>query len=244
MNSTFITISLVLVFAFGGMLIFTRSIRLSLLVVCATLSVISGLAWFVVVLMGWTVGTIEIIALIVFIGYAVTYSLHIAHKYGSEESLFEDKFGLEGSDALRYQRTLFAMKSIGGAAFGSAVTTVGCSIFLLFCTLTIFQKLGGVVLAVTLLSIFTALIPLPGLLLLLGPPKPGCRGLPDPQELVNNVGGSITSAKENVTSGVSNAYDSLPARPKVPKVSVPKRAPPPKTPPPVPGTKAAQKAKS
>merc|ERR1712048_1470548 len=205
------------------MLIFTRSLRLSFFVVCATITVIGGLMWFVVVLMGWAVGPIEIIALIVFIGYAVTYSLHIAHKYGSEESLFEDNFGLEGSDALRYQRTVFAMKSIGGAAFGSAVTTAGCSIFLLFCTLTIFQKLGGVVLAVTLLSIFTALIPLPGLLLLLGPPKPGCRGMPHPTEVVDNVGDNILSATKNVTSGVSTAYGALPSRPKAPKMpQVPK----------------------
>merc|ERR1712196_2706 len=128
--------------------------------------------------MGWEVGPIETIALIVFIGYATTYSLHIAHKYGAKEALFEPTNGLEGDAAVRYQRTSFAMKSIGGAALGSAFTTASCSIFLLFCTLEIFQKVGGVIIAVTLLSILIALIPLPATLLSLGPSKPGCREKP------------------------------------------------------------------
>merc|ERR1719343_352422 len=226
------------------MLIFTRDLLLSLYVVCATVTVVSGLAWFIVALMGWAVGPIEVIALIVFIGYAVTYSLHIAHKYGSGEALFEETHGLTGSEALRYQRTVFAMKSIGGAALGSAITTAGCSIFLLFCTLTIFQKLGGVVLAVTLMSIFTALVPLPAALLLMGPSQPGCTkipDIPDPQEIALNLGDNLTAAKKNVATSVrtsvTSAYDNLPSRPKVSEIStkialpkLPKRAPPPKPP--------------
>merc|ERR1719272_972811 len=80
--------------------------------------------------------------------------------------------------ALRYQRTGFALKSVGSAAMGSAMTTAGCSVFLVCCTLTIFQKLGAVVLAVTLMSILTALGPLSAALLLFGPLEPGRRCLP------------------------------------------------------------------
>lgn len=30
--------------------------------------------------MGWAIGVLEILGLIVFVGYSITYSLHIAHK--------------------------------------------------------------------------------------------------------------------------------------------------------------------
>eukprot|EP00931_Biecheleriopsis_adriatica_P086063 TRINITY_DN60799_c0_g1_i1.p1 TRINITY_DN60799_c0_g1~~TRINITY_DN60799_c0_g1_i1.p1 ORF type:complete len:1951 (-),score=403.43 TRINITY_DN60799_c0_g1_i1:35-5824(-) len=176
-SSTIWTVAIVITLAMVGMLAFTRDITLSVLVVVATLGVICGLTWFIVVAMGWAVGAIEVIALIVFIGYAVTYSLHISHRYGclAEKDLpvelrTED---LLVSQEIRFARTAFALNSIGGAALGSAATTAGCSIFLVFCTLTIFQKLGGVVLAVTLMSIFAALVPLPAVLLTIGPINPG-----------------------------------------------------------------------
>jgi hypothetical protein len=174
-SSTVLTLVLVVVLAAIGMLAFTLDPVLSLYVVIATVGVMCGLTFFIIVAMGWAIGPIEVIALIVFIGYAVTYSLHIAHRYTSNEGPLVEPLPLEMDTAsgMRFQRTSFALKSIGGAALGSAVTTMGCSIFLLFCTLTIFKKLGGVVLAVTLMSIYTALVPLPAALLVIGPLHPG-----------------------------------------------------------------------
>merc|ERR1712151_532270 len=107
-------------------------------VVLATCAVICGLAFFIVNVMGWPIGPIEVIALIVFIGYAVTYSLHIAHLYGSDESAEEaentsniipktlrKKAALLEADTTRMKRTRFALESVGGAALGSAITTAG-----------------------------------------------------------------------------------------------------------------------
>jgi len=199
-SSTIVTVALVVVLAFIGMLVFTRDQRLSLMVVGSTLQVISGLTWFITVVMGWPIGAIEVIALIVFIGYAVTYSLHIAHRYGAAESLeWKASVGDNELTATRYKRTAFALASIGGAALGSAVTTAGCSIFLLFCTLTIFQKLGGVVLAVTIMSILAALIPLPGALLLVGPKEPGNCWCMRPRETFHkfrNIKATLAEAQE------------------------------------------------
>jgi hypothetical protein len=176
-SSTALTLVVVLVLAFIGMVIFTADVVLSFFVVMATIVVVCLLAFFITTLMNWAIGPIEVIALIVFLGYAVTYSLHIAHRYGEPEALKSPVFlpGVDLSESAhtRYQRTDFAMKAIGGAAIGSAVTTTGCAVFLLFCTLTIFQKLGGVVLAVTVMSITIALGPLPAALMLMGPVNPG-----------------------------------------------------------------------
>eukprot|EP00435_Cladocopium_sp_Y103_P011691 s2735_g3.t1 len=171
-RSTIVTIAIVVGLALLGMLIFTKDSKLSSLVVGSTLIVVFALTWFIVVVMGWPIGPIEVIALIVFIGYAVTYSLHIAHRYGSSDVQQELTLSGDSSD-IRFLRTVFALGSIGRAALGSAVTTAGCSIFLVFCTLTIFKKLGGVVLVVTVMSIAVALIPLPAALLWFGPVRPG-----------------------------------------------------------------------
>jgi hypothetical protein len=174
-SSTVATLLIVVGLAFLGMLCFTFDFLLSLYVVIATLSVLTFLAFFIIALMAWPIGPVEVIALIVFIGYAVTYSLHIAHKYGSPDALKVSiaRLELDASAAERFQRTEYALKSIGSAAMGSAATTMGCSVFLLFCTLTIFQKLGSVVFAVTIMSILTALFPLPAILLSYGPLDPG-----------------------------------------------------------------------
>eukprot|EP00424_Heterocapsa_rotundata_P001677 CAMPEP_0168690550 /NCGR_PEP_ID=MMETSP0503-20121227/32217_1 /TAXON_ID=89963 /ORGANISM="Heterocapsa rotundata, Strain SCCAP K-0483" /LENGTH=176 /DNA_ID=CAMNT_0008735929 /DNA_START=47 /DNA_END=574 /DNA_ORIENTATION=+ len=172
-----LTLSICIALAFMGMLVFTRDLCLALFVVLSTCLVIASLAFFIVVVKGWAIGPIEVIALIVFSGYAVTYSLHVAHRYGGkhadEEDISDlDMFLPEGElhDAdparlIRLKRVHFAFRTIGAAACGSAATTAGCSVFLLFCMLTIFQKLGGVVLAVTFMSIMTALGPLPAALL-------------------------------------------------------------------------------
>lgn len=58
---------------------------------------------------------------------------------------------------------------MGGAVVGSALTTVGCAVFLLLCQLVIFTKIGAVVAGVTCFAIVYALLPLPALLMIIGP---------------------------------------------------------------------------
>eukprot|EP00930_Biecheleria_cincta_P002714 TRINITY_DN103707_c0_g1_i1.p1 TRINITY_DN103707_c0_g1~~TRINITY_DN103707_c0_g1_i1.p1 ORF type:complete len:1167 (-),score=146.91 TRINITY_DN103707_c0_g1_i1:295-3615(-) len=169
-SSTVITVVIAIAFSFFGTLLVTFDLLLSIFVVMATISVICFLMFFMVVVMGWVIGPIEIIALIAFIGYAMTYSLHIVHRYGSFRPL-----SIQSTDrkTLRMERVSFSVRSIGMAALGSANTTVGCSLPMVLCTLTIFNKLGGVILVVTVLSILMALVPLPSLLLCAGPMTPG-----------------------------------------------------------------------
>ena len=50
------------------------------MVVLNVVGVTICLAWFMICLMGWAVGVLEVLGLIVFVGYSITYSLHIAHK--------------------------------------------------------------------------------------------------------------------------------------------------------------------
>merc|ERR1711948_204237 len=67
------------------------------------------------------------------------------------------------------------MRYIGGVVLGSAMATITCSIFLLFCLFTVFQTLGFMLLIITFLSALAAVIPVPAALLIFGPSEPGCR---------------------------------------------------------------------
>eukprot|EP00928_Gymnodinium_smaydae_P031132 TRINITY_DN22957_c0_g5_i1.p1 TRINITY_DN22957_c0_g5~~TRINITY_DN22957_c0_g5_i1.p1 ORF type:complete len:1206 (+),score=173.87 TRINITY_DN22957_c0_g5_i1:93-3620(+) len=173
-SSTLFTLLLVVVLAFAAVLFSTKSLSLSAIVVVATMLVVGGLIFVIVNVMYLSIGPIEVIALIVFIGYSLTYSLHIGHHYGLAKALNRQlPTELGRSMAMRRVRVEFALRCIGGAIIGSAVTTVGCSSFLLGCTLVIFNKLGIVAITVTVLSVLMALVVLPAVLLVVGPLRPG-----------------------------------------------------------------------
>lgn len=194
MSSTVTTLLVLGVLSFFSMLLFTRDVVLSAYVVASTIWVVVGLFFFIVIVCQWQIGPIEAIALIVFIGYALTYSLHVAHVYCDKEAVPEPSpqqrnmsmATADGmfpttseSNTVRLQRTGFAVRSIGGAVLGSAFTTIGCTVFLLLCTLTIFLKLGAVVLVVTFLSVCASFIVMPATLLLMGPVHPGVLQTPE-----------------------------------------------------------------
>merc|ERR1712048_571193 len=69
----------------------------------------------------------------------------------------------------RYERTKYALERMGSAVLGSALTTLGCAAFLLPCTIVIFTKIGAVVLAVTFYAICYTMLPLPAVLMVMGP---------------------------------------------------------------------------
>ncbi|CAE8624124.1 unnamed protein product [Polarella glacialis] len=232
-GSTISTIIIATSSAWLGVLVFTGDIVLAMVVTMIVMVIIAGLAFFIVSVMGWAIGPIEVISLVVFVGYSVTYALHIAHSYshitatdpdmlkqeekarqrqrarailkakrsgqelerGSEHfpELDADKAekapasseakktsaaGLDGSELtgpeLRRARVRMALLHVGGANLSSALSTIGSSTFLLFCTLNIFGKLGAVVVAVTVMSIFGALVALPAVLMLSGPAPDPC----------------------------------------------------------------------
>lgn len=194
-NSTILTIVVAALGGFGCMLIFTLDPLLALLVLLLVIGVVTSLAFFMVVIMAWTVGPIEVISLVAFVGYSVTYSLHVAHIYG--EANAEDDAEVEASQVIvespddpvpppmkppptmdaeeltegekRKIRARKAMMRIGLSILSSTLSTVGASAFLLLSTMQIFTKLGFVVLVVSLLSCIASLVVLPAVLILCGP---------------------------------------------------------------------------
>jgi len=239
-----------------GIMVFTGDPYLAFLVLFLVIVNISGLVFFMVGVMGWKVGPIEIIFLVVFLGYSVTFGLHIAVNYSEvmpgdrelEQAMklsmrrfaASSQVGVHGSDGdvdfvmsnpwettpqekvptwnassvvhctsatchlhpnfrrrglnvlengcsseattplspaeLRKARVCVAVLRVGGAIVSSTLSTLGSSVFLVVCTLSIFVKLGFVIMIVVGLSITFTLVVLSAVLMLVGPdPEPCCK---------------------------------------------------------------------
>jgi len=78
--------------------------------------IIVGLLFFMVVVMAWKIGAVEVLSLIMFIGFAVDYCLHIAHKFQScsIHDVFEELDDVTTSPPSGLGRAA----SFAGAAFG------------------------------------------------------------------------------------------------------------------------------
>lgn len=195
-DSTVQTIIISAACGWFGVFLFTFDAWAATLVVTLVLAVIAGLCFFMVVLMGWAVGAVEILSLVIFVGYSVTYSLHIAHNYGKAEeeddpfreqydktSIYADRESEEDGRRPnqawlmrreRVSRTRLSVGRIGGATLSSAMSTILSSLILLDCTMRVFTKIGKVIIAVTTLSILCALVALPATLGVLGSSRRSC----------------------------------------------------------------------
>merc|ERR1712232_346208 len=83
MSSTLETLTISLGCVLLGVCVFTGSLHLACIVMLVVGCIVISLLFFMVCLMGWEIGAIEVLSLIVFVGFAVDYCLHIAHKYHS-----------------------------------------------------------------------------------------------------------------------------------------------------------------
>lgn len=142
------------------------------------------------VLMGWTVGPIELVGIICFVGYAITFPLHLTHEFSMVkedqisdacsflESMIDPSIiapfkacpGDTSADSRaksRVLRTIIALQRIGTAILNSAISTLGVSVFLIPCTLVIFFKLGVIIFTVTLQCCVLALIILPAMMMVI-----------------------------------------------------------------------------
>mmetsp|Transcript_7818 Transcript_7818/g.19107 ORF Transcript_7818/g.19107 Transcript_7818/m.19107 type:complete len:540 (-) Transcript_7818:12-1631(-) len=168
LESVQVTVLLAVGLGLLGSWLFTRVLRLALFVMITVILVICWQLFFMVVVMGWMIGAVEVISLIVFIGYSITYCIHLVHAYGSHVD--EPSAEGAGHDTKgRHRRAAFAITTIGSAICGSALTTLVSACLLWFCQVVIFNKFGTVICVITGLSVFFSMVFLPSLLMLAGP---------------------------------------------------------------------------
>ena len=117
-----------LAIAFSVLMIATRVFHIaffaSISILCVLVSVLGT-----VVMLGWTLGSIESILISIIAGFAVDYVVHLAHAY-------------ERADGDSATRITTAFSEMGISVLSGMVTSVGASIPLFLCQLQFFKKFG------------------------------------------------------------------------------------------------------
>lgn len=116
--------------AFTVLIIATRVLHLALL---ATLSIVCVLVSITgsIVMLGWSLGSIEAILISIVAGFSVDYVVHLAHAYERAKHANSVK-----------ERIRSAYGEMGISVFNGMVTSVGASIPLFLCQLQFFAKFG------------------------------------------------------------------------------------------------------
>jgi len=200
LRSTATTISTAILIGYVAAVIFTQDFLLSLFPMLSVMLTVLCLLFTMVGILQWPFGAVDVIALIVFLGYMFTFNLHMAQYYNHAKLPMELLKQVEAElppavtrERLfreRFCRVNHALTSIGQSLLCSAGTTTMSAICLLLCTLQFFVKFGAVILSVTLLSILHSLMFLPSLLLLCGPTSKSC----------SNFGRLLASRRQSAVS--------------------------------------------
>eukprot|EP00931_Biecheleriopsis_adriatica_P064514 TRINITY_DN3927_c0_g2_i2.p1 TRINITY_DN3927_c0_g2~~TRINITY_DN3927_c0_g2_i2.p1 ORF type:complete len:954 (-),score=173.11 TRINITY_DN3927_c0_g2_i2:19-2880(-) len=220
LRSTASTIVTSLLVGYLAAVSFTQDCVLSLFPILSVFLTVCSLLFIMVGVLQWEFGAVDVIALIVFLGYMFTFNLHVTQFYNhakiprdtfQEEELAEMdelKAGVHASPEAvarrwkreRENRVQFSMTSIGQSLLSSATTTSVCAAFLLACQLQFFLKFGVVILSVTGLSLLHSLIFLPAFLMICGPTSMSCRCARQLRQHLGNSGqrlfGRILGLKE------------------------------------------------
>jgi len=155
---------------FAGALVSTHfDIVLSTVALMSVIAVIICLFWFICAVLQWPVGPFEVLGLIIFVGYSITYAIHITHKY--QENLGEVQH-IKDTAARRREAVTRCLSMMASAILGSAATTLGSSMCLFFCILVVFVKIAGILFAVTFFSALYAIVVVPAVFLWIGPSQP------------------------------------------------------------------------
>ena len=132
-------------FAFAVLLLSTMNIvTATFSISCIGLIMLSAIATMEII--GWTLGVIESIAIVILIGFSVDYVVHFANHY--VESIYDD----------RYRRVQESLGHIGISIISGAITTLGSSAIVFFATVLFFEKFGILVTFTILFSLFFSLV--------------------------------------------------------------------------------------
>ncbi|KAL3781799.1 hypothetical protein ACHAWO_000866 [Cyclotella atomus] len=104
--------------------VFHIALFASISIICVLISVVG-----VMVMLGWSLGSIESILIAIIAGFSVDYVVHLAHAY-------------EIAKGDTHQRITEAFGDLGISVFNGMITSVVASIPLFFCQLQFFAKFG------------------------------------------------------------------------------------------------------
>merc|ERR1712118_107816 len=155
-SEAFVGMALALGFASIVLLIATRNIIVAACAIASITSIVSSVMAFMFCL-GWKLGVLEALVLVMVIGLSVDYVVHLADAY------------LEAPAEDRLERTKFMLVRMGLAVVNGGITTIGAAGFMCACYITFFQKFGIVILATVFQSLVHALFFFSAMMALFGP---------------------------------------------------------------------------
>jgi len=156
-DSTLRTLSLSVCGCFVIVMIFTRNWLLSIFTILTTVLSMSSLFFFIICVLRWEFGAIQVIGFTTFIGLAVDYTVHTSHAYQMSDK------------PDRRNRVTDALKHAGTAIVGGAFTTGGATVFLLPCLILPFFQLGVMLILNTTITVFFTFFFLMPMLMVCGP---------------------------------------------------------------------------
>jgi len=142
---------------FFCVLALTRAVVHTSLILACVVWINALLASLITWMLGWKIGIVEAISFTIFVGVSVDYALHVdrAFRYACAGEMIR---------AGRLQQLRRGLGEVGAPVAAAAATTFGAAIFLLFCIIQPFYKLGALICAHTFLSAVAALVVLPAVL--------------------------------------------------------------------------------
>lgn len=149
-----ISISIVITFMF--LLVSTGNLILSSLAILSIGLVVVSL-FATIRLAGWGMGVPESIGVVVFVGFAIDYVVHICHQY--QQNPFKD----------RKNKVMHCYEQVGSTILNGALSTLVAGICLLFCRFVYLKKFGLLLVVTVVGSLFSSLVFYPALLHCIGP---------------------------------------------------------------------------
>jgi hypothetical protein len=134
-----------------AIMMFTGSAVLAIAVSSTVFMIVACQAATMFCVLRWTFGAIEAIGLILFVGFSVDYTLHVAEAFHHAPM----------------PKVENALHHVGWAVVSAAFTTTGSAFFLFFCTVQVFVKFGGAIILNSAWSLLFALVFFPALLTIL-----------------------------------------------------------------------------
>ena len=143
--------------AFCTLFIATRNVQISFMAILTIVGVVSAVLGMCKWGFKWDLGISESIAAVIVIGFAVDFTVHLAHMY------------IASPRHSRADKMAESARTMGVTIFMGAVTTLGAGVFMSFCTVTFFTKFCILICSTIGFSLLAALLFFMPLVATLGP---------------------------------------------------------------------------
>ena len=160
-QSVYTTIVISLSLAFAMLLLVTLNLWISFLAFVVLGTIVTAIVT-VMVLLDWNLGVNEALGLVMLVGLAVDYTVHLGHSFAESEASGHLPAILPGTsnpnNVLRGLKAQHALTEMGVSILGGALTTIGAaSVILIFAKLPFFKVFSSSIFITILISLVVSM---------------------------------------------------------------------------------------